>query len=255
MPSQNSPRGHTVGAVLNAVRILRLLGSQSEPQRLVKIARALDINGSTCLNILRTLCDERLVQHDENGKTYSIGLGLSELSRRSLMTEDLMTVVQPLLDEFAARHDCSVVLWRRIGDSQIVAVGECRGSQGMYIRTDLGIRLPMLTGSPGRVVAAWGDIEADTLQARFHEVDWAAPFTWDAFMADVAEARRKGWASDEGTITGGYEGLSAPVPRQGPVQHIVNAVMFANQFPAERKRAIGSELAELGTRLSRVMRG
>jgi DNA-binding IclR family transcriptional regulator len=48
---------YTVTAALNAARILRRLATTGSGQRLTEISRALDINTSTCLNILRTLVD------------------------------------------------------------------------------------------------------------------------------------------------------------------------------------------------------
>ena len=69
----------TVKPVVNAIRILRLLSQAGRPERAVDIARQLDINPSTCFNILRTLAAEDMVEFNAMSKRYSAGLGLARL--------------------------------------------------------------------------------------------------------------------------------------------------------------------------------
>ncbi|HBU0515229.1 TPA: helix-turn-helix domain-containing protein, partial [Klebsiella pneumoniae] len=69
-----------VGAVVNAIQILRHLAHADGPQGVAAIARATGISPSSAFNILRTLSNERLTSFDDAGKTYQLGLGLSELA-------------------------------------------------------------------------------------------------------------------------------------------------------------------------------
>jgi DNA-binding IclR family transcriptional regulator len=74
------PSPKNVGAVANAVSILRSLAQLSEPAGVALIARNTGVSVSTCFNILRTLSSERLVDFDPEAKTYRIGMGVLELS-------------------------------------------------------------------------------------------------------------------------------------------------------------------------------
>ena len=71
--------------------------------------------------------------------------------------------------------------------------------------------VPLLSGSMGRVVAAWG-VPEDVLKARFQESGHQTFLSCKDFMEDVAKARPFGWAVDNGTWQRGIWGMSAPVP-------------------------------------------
>src|SRR5690606_17979377 len=73
--------GKDVAAVIQALAILRAIGSLQEPPVLTAIARAAGVSRSTTLNILRTLVNERIITFSPEAKTYRLGMGLLELSR------------------------------------------------------------------------------------------------------------------------------------------------------------------------------
>lgn len=64
-----------VRPVVNALRIMRLLAGADQPRTASQIATLLDLNRSTCFNILKTLTDERAIEFDHATKTYHMGLG------------------------------------------------------------------------------------------------------------------------------------------------------------------------------------
>ena len=59
-----------VRPVVNALKIMRLLASAGEPKTAAQLAALLDINRSTCFNILKTLTEERAIAFDRASKTY-----------------------------------------------------------------------------------------------------------------------------------------------------------------------------------------
>ena len=62
-PPAASPK--LVGALVGGLRILRHLTDQPAPLGVTRIARDLQLNASTCFNLLRTLVHEGLVNFDE----------------------------------------------------------------------------------------------------------------------------------------------------------------------------------------------
>ena len=84
-----SPLKKPVGAVVSAIDILRCLGAAPGPLRLSDIVKALKLNASTALNILRTLEREGVVAAQGDSKRYGLAAGLLDLAA-------------PLLDDVAA---------------------------------------------------------------------------------------------------------------------------------------------------------
>lgn len=244
---------YTVGAALTTARILRYLGSTGEPVRLVRIAADLQLNPSTCLNILRTLTDEGLVKHQAQTKTYALGLGIIELARSALMRLEQRDLIQPLLDDFSRRHGVTVMLWQRIEEAQLVLTAYSMVGAIVQIRALIGTRVPLLNGSMGRVIAAFGDLDEATLRARFAEVQWQGAIDFETFMEEARVARARRWAIDSGTADAARHGMSAPVIERGPLQRIVSAALFANQLPPNHLQTVGAELAELASEIGRCV--
>ena len=89
-----------VGAVVNAIQILRHLAHADGPQGVAAIARATGISPSSAFNILRTLSNERLTSFDDAGKTYQLGLGLSELAV-GFVGRSYADLIQPELERLS----------------------------------------------------------------------------------------------------------------------------------------------------------
>lgn len=242
---------HTVGAVSSAVRILRYLATLGEPVRLVRVVSDLQLNKSTCLNILRTLVDEGLVTHQPAAKTYALGQGLVDMARGALMGLAERDLVQPLLDSFSIRHVLSVILWRRIGRELVVIAHSAEGTP-VHIKALIGTRVPLLTGSMGRVIAGCGKLDEDLLRAAFTERDGPESHSFDAYMAEANQVRDRRWSGDASTLGDIRNGLAAPVPADGEIEKVVSVVLIANQFAPEELPALGQALVGLGEDIARL---
>lgn len=250
MSVQERP-AYTVGAALNAARILRYLGSHEEPVRLTRIAGDLDLHASTCLNILRTLADEGLVHQQAAAKTYSLGLGVIELARRALRQGEDLAIVRPMMEKLARKHGVTTLMWRRRPDHFVLVAAATAGAD-LHIGADLGTRFPLLGGSLGRVLAGSGELDEASLRKRFGEVDWSSGIDFATYMAQAREAHARGWAVDKGDYHGAHAGLSAAVPTlDGTVERVLNVALFSAQFSEATLEAIGRDLVELAAAIGR----
>ena len=100
-PKKELPTGKMVGAVSNAVAVLRYLSTASAPAGATHIAKETKINPSTCFNILRTLVDEDLVHFDPHGKSSSLSLGMMDIAMGATVMGNDIGVVRPLMDVIA----------------------------------------------------------------------------------------------------------------------------------------------------------
>lgn len=217
-----------VGAVTNAARILRHLGQAAGPLRLTQISRPLGINTSTCLNILRTLAIEGLVRADPAAKSYTLGRRLVELARAALSREENVGALRPAMDALAARYGVTVMLWGRLDADSLILLAASVGEPMRSIHVERGMRVPLLTGSMGRLFAA----ELDPLRLRrlFGAIAWQKPLDLETYLGQVAEAAERGWALDDGYQNAAMWGMAAPVPHPGlPLDRAVSAVLLNDQ--------------------------
>ena len=222
---RSEPPAKPVGAVTSAIAILRFLGRAGEPQRLSDIVRALDLNGSTALNILRTLDYEGLVSFDRASKRYRLDRGLADLAATVMDDADPARRLARLMDANAHELGATVALWTVVGEEvELTAVAE--SSAVMRIAFTVGRRLPVFLGAMGRLVAGRGAYSDADLLRLYASVPWARPPGFAEWLVETQAARTTGWAMDRGNVTPGVIGVAVPVEQDGPVRRVVAAAMF-----------------------------
>ena len=113
-----------VGALSSGLSVLRYLAATASPVGVTRIARDLELNSSTCFNLLKTLVHERLVSFDERTKTYAISIGLVELAKGALEQASVVRMLRPHLEAIAqARAQSLLADHRRVREA-----AEARGS-------------------------------------------------------------------------------------------------------------------------------
>lgn len=236
--------GKPVGAVTSAIRVLRYLSAANSSVRASRVARDLQLNTSTCFNILRTLTHENLLDFDTNSKTYRIGYGIMDIARKATFVGGGIGIVRPFMERIAREHGVTVTLWRRISDTRMMLILAALSPNSTRIQMSIGQRLPLLVGAGGRVVAAYAGLTSAELKRHFKEVRWARPLSFDAFEKQVEETRMRGWAVDEGDYAWGTISISVPIfnDNQFPVL-ACTATMFANQNDPATAARLAQDLA------------
>lgn len=249
-------QGVTVKPVVNAVGILRYLAHKGAPERAADIARHLEINPSTCFNILRTLVSEDVVDFNPLSKTYSAGLGLARLAEQLVTQGQRVQLALPFMRELAVERGITVTLWRRMGNDRIVLVSSESSPTDLHIYMPLGQRLPILMGASGRLFVGRMNLSNDDLSAEFTGIRWARPLSFKEYLEQVRLAQRRGWAVDDGYFSEGVLAIAAPVcDASQNIAYTVSAVMIRSQSgDAEaRTKLLGESLKELGKRLESVL--
>jgi DNA-binding IclR family transcriptional regulator len=243
-----------VPAVAAAIRILRHLAAAGGPLGVTPLARALGLNTSTCFNILRTLVQGELVRFDPEAKTYALDFGLVDLARAAFARGAEVTHVLPMMRQLALRHGVTVTLWRPGGHDRMMLEQMAESDRVMRIRMGVGQRLPLLIGAMGRIAGAFGGMTDAELRRRFEGLRWQRPFSFEDFLSQVEDTRRRGWALDDGHYVLGVTTLSAPVAAYGTEGlSVVSATMFGGQHDAAALERIGAELVMLGLDIRRAV--
>lgn len=237
------PPEKLVGALSSGLKVLRYLSSASSPLGVTRIAKDLNLNASTCFNLLKTLVHERLITFDESTKTYSIGLGLVELAKGSLSKASYVRQMRPHLLELAERHNITTTLWQRTQGDRVVMVDLAESDSPLRIHMSIGQRLPMYIAALGRCMAAYSDLSPTELRSKISQLRWEDGPSFETFMREVDDVRSLGYAIDHGNYVKGVVTISAPIldSHLQPVM-AVSAVGFPTQFSESGLRTLGEDL-------------
>lgn len=248
---ETGPR--SVGAVVHALRILRHLAGRGRPEGVTAIARATEINTSTCFNILRTLAAEGLVSFDAEAKTYRMGLGAMELAA-GLIGASHTDLIRPEMERLAHASGAVIGLWHVTGDGRLVLIDRAFAPSAVRIEIAPGRRLPAYAGAVGRVVAALERPAPSALRRGFQRVRWQRPVEYADWAAEVTAAARDGYALDRGRMFAGVDSAGAAVAdRSGRVRYGLSGICIEGQLAEAHLHDLGRELRGLGRRIGAAL--
>lgn len=246
----------TVNAVASALKILFHLSAIDTPIGVTPLARVLGLNTSTCFNILKTLVRDNLVEFDDRTKGYTIGMGVVDLAK-GLFSRDIdVSSVKQMMEQVAQRHGITVTLLRRIKDNRSMIVQVAVTDAPVRIALSVGQVLPLLLGAQGQVMAAFCGFDMQELRRQFELLNFGRPMSFETYMANVAETRRRGWAVDDGYIVRGTVSISVPIfDRVRLPIFACSATMFSGQYDVDTAARIAQDLREIGDTIERRMNG
>jgi DNA-binding IclR family transcriptional regulator len=240
-----------VPAVTRAVAILQLLARSGEPLGVNAVARALNVQPSTCLHILRALAAETLVAVDPATKRYALGLGLVTLARRALATNDFPERAQPMIERLATAYGVTAVALELDGREHMVFVAMARASAAFSIHVSVGSRLPALLSATGRCVAAFSGLSVGELERRFRRLRWESPPSFEQWLKQVETARREGIGIDKGQYARGITVVSAPVfDLSGRVRRALSVVGLSGRLRGATLERLKRDLRQAAGELS-----
>jgi DNA-binding IclR family transcriptional regulator len=244
-PDTGADRGYKpVGAVQHAINLLRTLSEADAPMGVTAAARKAGVNPSTALAILRTLSDEQLLQFDPAAKTYAPGLGLLSLAR-GLLGHKHADLIRPELVRLATNFQCLIALWQVVGD-RVVLIDRALADTPVRLDIQVTQRMPAYLGAIGRVVAAHTGLSQSELHNKFSVLRWANPISFDQYLAEIDEARVRGYAIDRESL---YRGItvaaSVILDRRSQPALGVSAIMVAGNHHADEVHAVGANLGTL----------
>jgi DNA-binding IclR family transcriptional regulator len=240
-----------VTSVVHAVAVLRHLASIDRGRGVTAIAAAAGVSPSSCFNILKTLVAEDLVAFDVGTKTYTLGLGVINLSFSATRHNALISLAESRMVKLAEEHDGAVGLWRVSNRERLMLVHLAESEAATRIHLSIGQRLPLAAGAMGRCVAATQDFAGKELARRFAAVRWAQPPKLDVYRAQIEAARRHGYSIDVDQLLCGLSSVAAAiVDRAGSVRFCLSMTMFSGRHSTEKIRRIGEAVRECADAIS-----
>ncbi|WP_167531051.1 IclR family transcriptional regulator [Paraburkholderia agricolaris] len=235
--------GKDVGAVMQAAAILRALSDAREPIGVTALARKAEVSPSTTLNILRTLVKERLVALDPSNKTYSLDLGLLELTR-AMLGKTKIELLRPKMQRIANQYEATVSLWQVTDRQRLLLLDRVKPGVGVHIEFQIAMRIPLYAGANGRAVAAASNVSRDELHQAFANIRWVKPMTFEHYLAEIDEARERGYAIDTGALIKSVVSAAAVIlDRDDKPAMVVSAHTFNGQLSDEILHELGSDIS------------
>lgn len=243
-------------AISRAAAILRLLGKSDTPLGVQAIARELGLVPSTCLHVLRALVAEEFVSFDADTKRYALEAGVLTLARQWLRRDRFNDLAQPALDRLSHGVDATVLGVQIVGLDHIIVVATAQSGQNFQLSAQIGSRFPALISATGRCIAAYGDYAEADIRRRFSALRWDDPPGFDAWRAQVAETREKGFAVDDGNYIAGVAVLAAPVWKsRGRPSHALVAIGLATALKRTGVETLGLALKGAARTLTHQLGG
>jgi len=237
-----------VQSVQRAVQILRLLAAGGPRPGLAELAEKIGVAKPTVHALLRTLEGEGLVTQDRQSGKYVLGPGLLALGNAFLETHELRMRSLTWADLLATRANEAV--WVAVlTDDHVLVVHHAFRPEGAVQILEVGAVLPWHTCALGKVIVAHlPESDRVRLLAGALPVLTGSTITDPATLtAELDEARRNGYAVEDGEAAIGDAGIAAPVFDRdgvvgaigliGPVERLLAAAARDGHAVAVRETA------------------
>jgi DNA-binding IclR family transcriptional regulator len=192
-----------VPAATRTLRILRFLASQPGPVPADRIAQAVGMPRSSVYHLLNAMSAEGFVVHVGDERGYGLGLAAFEVGTGFARQEPLQRVARRPLAELSHQIRQTAHLAVMHG-RDVLYVIEQRYPGRRTLVTDVGVRLPAHLTASGRAILA--GLPKSQLRALFPDsasfVDrtGTGPRSLSALHAILTEARRQGYAVEDGEV-------------------------------------------------------
>jgi DNA-binding IclR family transcriptional regulator len=248
-----------VPAAAQVLAILRYLAGQAGPVPAAAISRDVGLPRSTTYHLLDTLAREGFVVHLLEERRYGLGVSAFELasgySRQAPFQRLARVPLAKLVDSTGHNAHLAVLHGR-----EVIYVIEERAPGRAPLVTEVGVRLPAHLTASGRAVLA--RLPQAQVRALFPDAsafvlrNESGPGSLTALRQLLVEARRRGYATEDGEVTPGFSSVAAAVLDHSahPVAGV--AVTFrGDEVGAEQQRRIAAQVTRTANQLSRRIGG
>lgn len=242
-----------VQSVARAFDVIRAFDRTHPALTISDVARRTGLTRAAARRFLLTL--EQLGYMQSTDGEFSLSLRVLDLGYTVLSTIGLTEIVQPVMEEVAAKlhESCSVAV---LDGPDIVYIARVPTKRIMTVNLAVGSRLPAYATSMGRVLLAYQPPEAlDEFfrQVKFERLTIRTVRDERTLRRILQEVRMRGWGLVDQEVEDGVRSVAAPIrDRTGRVVAAINASAHATRASVRTLRQkFLPVLLEAGERISR----
>lgn len=218
-----------VGLLNKAFLILDQFTAEHPSWTQAELWRKTDISRSTVNRLVRYFCARDYLVPLETRGRYGLGPAAVELGLRASAHLALDSVGMAFINELAERtRETSLLAAYRPGRREVVCIAQIPSPhEGLQVFRNIGSAIPLHAGAVAKAVLAFlpESVLSSILAAPLERIAENTITDPEALAGDIAEIRRRGYATSyEETYPGAY-GIGAPVT--GPGDVIVGSVAIA----------------------------
>lgn len=222
------------------------------PRTQSEIAALLDVHRSTALRILQTLTEAGLTRRRPDG-TYGIGYRLAGLASLAAEQFDLRDIARPTIAELG--RECGHTIHLAVLDgAQIVYADKIESAGPVRMHSQVGQPVRLHTSGVSKAILAWQDTAIVDRMLAGYEYERFTDTTItsrEAFDADLAGIRERGWAVDDGEFEPFIDCVAMPVrDARGSVIGAVSITALRALADLEALEALLPRLAAATERIS-----
>jgi len=151
------------------------------------------------------------------------------------------------MERLARKYKVTVTTWLLANEDRVRLATSITGESDVHIQMREGQRLPSLLGATGRILVGYAGLTEEELRHKFVRLRWQAAPAFQAYMEQSKQAKRRGYAIDDGNYARGVLTVAAPVLNSDDdLSLIVAATMFSGQHGPSTLHEIGAALSNLG---------
>lgn len=239
--SDGISRSATLGSVGNAARVLKAFTPSEREWGVTDLARRLGIAKSTAHRLLATLTDEGLLEQDPTTGRYRLGLVVFDMAAAA-QSVDLHEAVLTPMTELRNRTGETVQV-AVLDGREVVYVERLDSPNTLRLFIEVGRRNSAHSTGCGKALLAFQPPDQLDRVLRNWKLGAKTPHTITdiaALRADLAEARRRGYAVNRHESESGIISVAAPI--RDVSGRTVAAISVAG--PAERLEPHELKLAQ-----------
>ncbi len=205
------PRAESTGGTEAADRVadvLLLVAQSNTALGVSQIARTLMLSKAVVHRILRSLTSRSLLQVLPGGSTYMLGPAATTLATKAWSQVDLRTLASPILKRLRDDTRETTTLSVLVGDHRIY-LDQYESPQEVKMVVELGTRFPLHSGASSRVILAFLP-PAFTAESVRQLGELRSAFDEDAYRADLARIRERGYGVSHNERNTGAASIAAP---------------------------------------------
>jgi DNA-binding IclR family transcriptional regulator len=239
-------------ASITALRIIEAMLDGAGTSGVSEIAARINLPKARVHRHLAQLRAAGYVQHDPKTRRYELGWRLSLLGNRIASQASAVIVAKPRMEELRNEVNQTIV-FSQISETSVVVMDVLPGNSPMDILFHPGTTFGFNAAAQGKIALAFGSQELLSAWEQL-ELELRTPQTIvDRARLDeeIAEARRRGWASAPEETYLGVNAIAAPVrDSKGALVGTLAIIGSVHYLPDPPEQAVIEALLTASARLS-----
>ncbi len=204
---------YIIQSVAHALDVLEEFHGEVDELGVTELSKKLKLHKNNVFRVLATLQSRSYIEQNKSNDSYRLGIKCLELGQTFIRQRGLLQQANPVLHELAEKTGETSYLSMLRGN-EVVYLDAVETTSTVRVVSRVGLHMPLHSTAAGKALVAHESEEE--LRGRFTagpltKFTKATLATADAFIADLALVRERGWAADLEEFEEGLRCVAAPI--------------------------------------------